>query len=65
MELFLGDLNYSLVRIPTGVINGYKCISTEACMVANCATLPYKDGEMLRYDPFGDQVPYSWPIEMK
>jgi dTDP-4-dehydrorhamnose 3,5-epimerase len=65
MELFLGDLNYSLVRIPTGVINGYKCISTESCMVANCATLPYKDGEMLRYDPFGDQVPYSWPIEMK
>jgi dTDP-4-dehydrorhamnose 3,5-epimerase len=65
MELFIGDQNYSLVTIPTGVINGYKCIGTASCMVANCSTLPYQDGEMLRYDPFGDVVPYQWPIEMK
>lgn len=65
MELFVGEDNYCLVTIPTGVINGYKCISTESCMVANCATLPFQDGEMLRYDPFGDKVPYNWQIVMK
>ena len=65
MEMFVGNLNYSLIRIPTGVINGYKCIGAESCMVANCATLPHKDGEMLRYDPFGEKVPYKWAVEMK
>jgi dTDP-4-dehydrorhamnose 3,5-epimerase len=65
MELFIGEENYCLVTIPTGVINGYKCISTEKCMVANCSTLPYTNGEMLRYNPFGDDVPYKWEIEMK
>jgi dTDP-4-dehydrorhamnose 3,5-epimerase len=65
MEIFVGELNYCLVRIPVGVINGYKCISTSSCLVANCATEPFIEGEMLRYDPLGDKVPYSWPIEMK
>jgi dTDP-4-dehydrorhamnose 3,5-epimerase len=65
MELFVGDHNYCLITIPTGVINGYKCIGTTSCMVANCSTLPYQEGEMIRYDPYGDKVPYRWPIEMK
>ncbi len=65
MELFIGDLNYCLVTIPTGIINGYKCIGTEKCVVANCSDLPYQDGEMLRYDPFGNKVDYNWDIEMK
>lgn len=64
-EFFIGEDNYCLVRIPTGIINGWKCIGTETAMVANCATQPFKDGEMLRYDPFGDKVPYNWDIEMK
>jgi dTDP-4-dehydrorhamnose 3,5-epimerase len=65
MEIFMGDLNYVLVRIPFGIINGWKCIGTQTAMVANCATTPHKDGEMLRYPPFGDRVPYKWDIEMK
>lgn len=64
-ELFIGELNYCLVKIPFGIINGYKCIGNLPCIVANCSTLPYKEGEMLRYDPFGNTVPYTWPIEMK
>jgi dTDP-4-dehydrorhamnose 3,5-epimerase len=65
MELFIGDDNYSLVTIPTGIINGYKCISTIPCIVANCSTLPFTPGEMLRHEPFGNLVPYKWDIEMK
>lgn len=64
-ELFIGDDNYCLVKIPTGIINGYKCIGQERCIVANCSTLPHESGEMLRYDPFGDKVPYSWDLVMK
>lgn len=60
MEVFTGDDNYQLVRIPEGVINGYKNIGTETAIVANCATMPHEPDEMLRYDPCGDKVPYDW-----
>lgn len=61
MELFIGDDNYQLVRIPAGIINGYKTISRETAIIANCATLPHDPKEMLRYDPHGNKVPYKWP----
>lgn len=60
MELFIGEDNYQLVRIPPGVINGYKTIGTKTAIVANCATIPHAPDEMLRYDPNGDTVPYKW-----
>ena len=60
MELFIGEDNYMLVRIPTGVINGYKSIGSRTAIVANCATLPHDPAEMLRYDPHGEKVPYKW-----
>jgi len=65
MELFVGDLNYSLVTIPPGVTNGYKVIGEEKAIVANCATLPHEPGEMISHDPFGDAVPYEWEIVMR
>ncbi len=60
MELHIGDENYQLVRIPTGVINGYKNIGIDTVILANCSTLPHEPDEMLRYDPHGDKVPYEW-----
>ena len=60
MELFIGEENYQLVRIPTGIINGYKTISRETAIVANCATLVHDPKEMRRYDPHGNKVPYKW-----
>ncbi|KPK42627.1 MAG: dTDP-4-dehydrorhamnose 3,5-epimerase [Omnitrophica WOR_2 bacterium SM23_29] len=60
MELFIGEDNYQLVRIPTGVINGYKTIGAKTAIVANCATLPHEPDEMIRYEPHGDKVPYKW-----
>jgi len=59
-ELFCGEDNYQLVRIPTGVINGYKTIGTKTAIIANCATLVHQPDEMLRYNPHGDSVPYKW-----
>ena len=66
MELIIGENNYQLVRIPTGVINGWKNICEKPVILANCSTLPHQEsGEMIRYDPFGDKVPYNWDIVMK
>ncbi len=60
MEIFTGEDQYQLIRIPTGIINGYKTIGEKTAIVANCATLPHEADEMLRYDPHGDKVPYLW-----
>ena len=60
MELFVGEDNYQLARIPQGVINGYKAIGSKISIVANCATMPYEPDEMIRYNPHGDKVPYKW-----
>lgn len=60
MEIFMGEDNYQLVRIPTGVINGFKAVGSKTAVVANCATLPHQPDEIVRYDPHGDKVPYRW-----
>ena len=60
LELFIGEHNYQLVKIPPGVINGYKAIDVKPVIVANCATLPHDPNEMIRYEPHGDKVPYKW-----
>ena len=64
-EVFLGDLNYSLVTIPTGIIMGYKCIGNKTSILANCSTHPHDPTEMISYDPLGDKVPYDWNIKFK
>ena len=34
-EIFLGNENYSLVTIPTGIITGYQCVSKTKSILAN------------------------------
>jgi len=60
MELFTGDENYLLVKIPPGVWNGFKGISPQPAIVANCATLPHAPDEIERISPFTDKIPYDW-----
>jgi dTDP-4-dehydrorhamnose 3,5-epimerase len=61
-ELFIGEDNYCLVRIPTLVWNGFKGIGTRRAIVANCATIPHDPGEIERLDPRSDRVPYDWGL---
>ena len=65
-ELFIGDENYCLVTIPTGIIMGYKCISNQKSILANCSTLPHDPNEMKSYDPLNfEKIKYDWSIKMK
>ena len=64
-ELFIGDDNYCLVTIPTGIIMGYKCIGSKKSILANCSTLPHDPTEMISYEPLGEKVPYNWEIKFK
>lgn len=62
MELFLGEPNYVLVKIPPGVWNGFKCIGTTMAIVANCATQPHDPDEIERLDPHDSRIPYTWEV---
>jgi len=62
-ELFVGEDNYCLVRIPPGIWNGFKGVGTARAIVANCATLPHDPDEILRMDPFTDKIPYKWDLK--
>jgi dTDP-4-dehydrorhamnose 3,5-epimerase len=63
VELFPGESQYLLVRIPPGVWNGYKGIGTAPALVANCATHPHDPTEMERLDPFDNHIPYDWSVQ--
>ena len=62
-ELFIGEDNYVLVKIPPGIYNGFKGIGTKPAIVANCATLPHRPDEIERLDPFTSDIPYDWGLK--
>jgi dTDP-4-dehydrorhamnose 3,5-epimerase len=61
-ELFVGDQNYALVRIPPMVWNGVKGLGGTPAMVANCASHAHDPDEISRLDPFSDRIPYDWSL---
>jgi dTDP-4-dehydrorhamnose 3,5-epimerase len=61
-EVFLGPDDYSLVIIPPNVWNGFKGMSKDFAIVANCATHPHDMSQSERMDPFDDAIPYDWAV---
>jgi dTDP-4-dehydrorhamnose 3,5-epimerase len=62
-EIFVGEDNYVLVKIPPRVWNGFKGIGTKPAVVANCATIPHDPDEISRLDPFDNHIPYDWSLK--
>ena len=62
-EIFMGEDNYVLVKIPSGVYNGFKGIGGQPAIVANCATIPYSPDAISRLDPFSNEIPYDWGLK--
>jgi dTDP-4-dehydrorhamnose 3,5-epimerase len=65
-ELFLGEQNNILLKIPVGVMHGYKTVSTEPSFLINFPSEPYDPQEPDEYRlPWdSDQIPYDWAIKM-
>ena len=42
MEIFIGDYNYQIVKIPPGIINGWKNIGTNEAILAIVQTMSMK-----------------------
>jgi dTDP-4-dehydrorhamnose 3,5-epimerase len=61
-EIYLGDENYCLVKIPPLVWNGFKGIGRRDAIVANCATIPHRPDEIQRLDPLAGRIPYDWGL---
>lgn len=61
-EIHVGQVNYQLVQVPPGVVNGFTAIGGVRAVVANCATIPHDPSEITRIDPFTPDIPYDWSI---
>lgn len=61
-EIFFGEINYQLVRVPPGVVNGFTPVGGQRAMVANCASIPHDPSEITRIDPFTPAIPYDWKL---
>lgn len=61
-EIFLGEDNHVLVRIPPGIANGYKAYGDKMVILANCATIAHEPEEMKRMPPFDPSIPYDWSL---
>jgi dTDP-4-dehydrorhamnose 3,5-epimerase len=62
-EIYVGQANYQLVRVPPGVVNGFTAVGGQQAIVANCADIPHDPTEITRIDPFTPTIPYDWQLK--
>jgi dTDP-4-dehydrorhamnose 3,5-epimerase len=62
-EICFGQINYQLVRVPPGVVNGFTATGGARAIVANCADIPHDPNEITRIDPFTPAIPYDWSLK--
>jgi dTDP-4-dehydrorhamnose 3,5-epimerase len=62
-EIYVGQVNYQLVRVPPGVVNGFTAVGSEKAIVANCADIAHDPSEITRIDPFTPTIPYDWALK--
>ena len=56
----IGEDDYRLVRIPPLLWYGFKGISSEPALIANCTDLPHDPNEVERIVPHDKKIPYKW-----
>ncbi len=66
-EFFLGERNNQLLRIPKGVMHGYKTVGTEPSLLLNFPTELYDRDEPDEFRvPFDSRdIPYDWALKNK
>ena len=62
-EIVFGQINYQLVRVPPGIVNGFTAVGGAGALVANCASIPHDPSEITRIDPFTPTIPYDWKVK--
>jgi len=66
-EFFMGEHNPILLKIPTYVYHGFKCISDTEAMCINIPTevYNYNQPDEYRVDPDSGEIPYNWERKNK
>jgi dTDP-4-dehydrorhamnose 3,5-epimerase len=66
-EVFLGEQNPVLLKIPVGIMHGYKTIGVEPSLLVNLPTEVYDPADPDEYRlPFDSkEIPYDWEIKMR
>jgi len=61
-EVFLGDANRLLVKVPSGVCHGWKCIGEQTALIINIPdqVYRYQAPDEHRIDPHKNDIPYCW-----
>jgi dTDP-4-dehydrorhamnose 3,5-epimerase len=61
-EFFMGQQNPMLLKIPPGVMHGFKGISQEMTLIVNVPTelYNYEQPDEYRLPAHTDQIPYDW-----
>ncbi|MBC8264755.1 MAG: dTDP-4-dehydrorhamnose 3,5-epimerase family protein [Anaerolineales bacterium] len=61
-EFFMGQQNPMLLKIPPGVMHGFKGISQEMALIVNVPTelYNYEQPDEYRLPAHTDQIPYDW-----
>jgi len=59
-EIVLGEKDYFLVKIPPLLWYGFKGISNETSLIANCTDIPHDPDEIERKDTSDKYIPYNW-----
>jgi len=64
---YLGDNNSVMLKIPVGVVHGYKTVGTEPSLLINFPSQLYNPQEPDEYRlPWNtDQIPFDWDIQFK
>ena len=64
---YLGDNNNIMLKIPVGVVHGYKTVGTEPSLLINFPSQLYNPQEPDEYRlPWNtDQIPFDWDIQFK
>ena len=66
-ELYLGDNSSIMLKIPVGVVHGYKTVGTEPSLLINFPSEVYnpKEPDEYRFPWDTDQIPFDWDIQFK
>ena len=59
-EIILSPKKYQLVTIPPNVWNGFKGLSKNESIIANCLSIPHNENEMVRKDFNDSYFKYNW-----
>ncbi len=62
MEVFMGERNNLMVKVPKNVWNGFKGIGLKEAVLANCSSYSHRLDEISRLDPFSKEIPYDWSL---